>query len=391
MSSTQYVNGHLITNNLSLDANKISNISFTSTGFVFNSNLLPSTDNLFLGTETTPWKGIHVSTGTVFLGPTGALTINNNGTISSNVGFAAPTFQVGATTPGVGIVLYTTENLLYYVDQYGSSGPVSIFKTASNSINNTYFTGGNMGIGLDNPIHTLDISGDINCNTLMAKNLTGASLTIDTITTNQVSFDNIGSIYFKTGSATGCFITQMNYNSSGANHYIYYNPNSKELTQASPMYFYSYSTGSQPITNASTPTSGAFQPITFNVNNILYSTFEHTANSSIFTGTFETLATLQFTYSIQFHTTRNSTESAAAVLYLDGIAIPGSYRSIALRDVNQEFALCNTFLVDVPAGEHTIELRAAATSTNVSVGGIPNILAPGSSYTSANLCCTRVI
>jgi len=123
----------------------------------------------------------------------------------------------------------------------------------------------------------------------------------------------------------------------------------------------------------------------------MYHTFVHATGSSVFTGTFKSPVVLQFTYSLQIHSTSNQQETAAAVLYLDGSPIVGSYRSESINSTTGEFPLANTFLVNVPSGSHWIELRVAATDTNVAVGGTPNIAAPTNSYTSANLCCTRVI
>jgi hypothetical protein len=365
---------NLQTNVLSLDASGTSTITYnqSQTGFVFNHSIYPSSSELTIGSFSNPWKSIYVSTGTVFLGATGSLIVNDNGSIASNVGFAAPIYQVGSTTPGNGIVLYSEINQLYYLNQFGESGPVSIFKTASNSINNTYFTGGNLGIGTSVPSTTLDVVGDIK--------------------TNKVNFQGVGSMYMQTGSYTGCFIDKMNYNPQGTNHYVYYNSNSGELAHASPDYFYSYSTGTQSLTASSTAGASSFQPVTFNVNNILYHNFTHTDNSSVFTGTFTSPVTLQLTYSLQMHSTTNGNNSAAAVLYLDGSPIAGSYRSCSLTDTGAEYPLSNTVLVNIPSGSHAIQLRAAVTDrNNIFIGGTPNILPPGTSYTSANLFCVRVL
>ena len=228
-------------------------------------------------------------------------------------------------------------------------------------------------------------------NTVSATTFTGTNVTANNVTTNKVIFDGVGSIYFQTGSATGCFITGLNYNTTGTEHYVYYNNTTKELSQSSPNYFYSYSTGSQQVLTGSNASFAYFQPVTFNVNNILYHTFQHTQGSSVFTGTFASAVTLQFTYSLQIHSTTNPQQTAAAVLYLDGSPIAGSYRSCTISTSSGEFCLTNTFLVNVPQGSHWFQLQVAATDKSVSVGGTPNIAAPTNSYTSANLCCTRVI
>lgn len=218
-----------------------------------------------------------------------------------------------------------------------------------------------------------------------------SNVNTDVITTNLLNFGSIGSVYFQTGSATGCYITKMNYNTTGVDHYVYYNSTTKELTQSSPAYFFSYSTGTQRIATASNSSTGYFQPVTFNANNILYHTFQHTSGSSIFTGTFMSPVTLQLEYNIQFHSTDAVERTAAAILYLDGTPIRGSYRSCSMTDNNAEYSLTNTVIVNIPNGGHTIELRAAGTSTSIYIGGTPNIFAPDSTYTSANLCCTRII
>jgi hypothetical protein len=232
----------------------------------------------------------------------------------------------------------------------------------------------------------------VNFSTVSSTTFTGTNVTVNstisnTVTTNKVQFDGVGSIYFQTGSATGCFISPLRYNASGAEHYVYYNNTTKELSQASPTYFFSYSTGTQTFASDS-----VFQPVTFNVNNILYHTFQHTQGSSVFTGTFQSPVTLQFTYSLQLHAKTSSDNIAAAVLYLDSVPIAGSYRSCSLTDNFAEYILTNTVIVNIPAGSHAIQLQAAAkTASQVDIGGAPIIEAPGNSYTSANLFCTRII
>ncbi len=333
----------------------------------FGCNIIPTTGNTYdIGSLSYPLRSIYVSTGTVFIGPTGALLVNNNGVLSSANGFASPFVSIGSTNPGNGITLYNQSNKLYYLNQVGQSGPVSVFNQASNSTNNIFFTGGYIGIGTSTPTSEIDVVG--------------------TVKTNKVQFDGLGSIYFQTGLSTGCFIDGLRYDVTGANHYLYYNSTTKEVSHQSPIYFFSYSTGTQLFTGTNT-----FEPVRFDANNILYHTINHTQGSSLFTGTFDCPVVLNINYSLQIHSTSNSKETAAAALYLDGTPIAGSYRSATVLDTNGEYALTNDLIVNVPQGNHVIELRAAATNINVNIGGVPNIPAPGSSYTSVNMRCTRVL
>jgi hypothetical protein len=228
---------------------------------------------------------------------------------------------------------------------------------------------------------------DLTLSNLSVNNYTGSSAYINSVTTNKINFGSNGSIYFQTGSSTGCFISPLRYNVTGAEHYVYYNNTTKELSQASPTYFFSYSTGTQTFASNS-----VFQPVTFNVNNILYHTFQHTQGSSVFTGTFAAPVTLQFTYSLQLHARSSTDNIAAAVLYLDSVPIAGSYRSCSLTDDGGEYILTNTVIVNIPTGSHAIQLQAAARRAGrIDIGGGPTIGAPGNSYTSANLFCTRII
>ena len=203
--------------------------------------------------------------------------------------------------------------------------------------------------------------------------------------TLNIGSTNIGHIFFSTGNYTGCFIDHLRYNASGT-HYLYYNSTNNEIVESSPYYFFSYNTTTQIFTGPN-----IFYPVGFTYSNILYNTFEHSTGSSVFTGTFGGNAVLDFTYSLQLNSTANSTQTAAAVLYLDGNPITGSYRSCSLTDTGAEYALTNSLLVNVPAGNHTIQLQAAVTNVNVQLGGTPNITAPGNSFTSVNLKCSRVI
>ena len=437
-----------VTNRVTIGSSYTGSIFCSSTGLSFNNNIVPTSNNLNLGSLEQPWKSLYVSTGTVFIGPTGTLLINSNGLISSTEGFASPYFQVGAINPGQGIILYEQNNLLWFQNQSGATGPISIFNVASNSINNTFFTGGNIGVGLDNPTYALDVAGTIRATTFTGTNahfsnltattytgtnvyitninstggnfdslstvsLTGSNAyftTINTINLNEqnvfannftggsgtfhnlnvqdtlnIGSTNVGQIYFSTGNYTGCFISNLRYNATG-DHYIYYNSRNKELVQVSPIYFFSYNTTTQIFTGPN-----IFYPVGFNTNNILYHTFQHTTGSSIFTGTFGGDVTLEFTYSLQLHATSNNTHIGAAVLYLDGNPIPGSYRSASVTDTGGEYCLTNTLLVTIPAGGHTIELRAAVDNTNLQLGGTPTITPPGNSYSSVNLKCSRII
>ena len=53
-------------------------------------------------------------------------------------------------------------------------------------------------------------------------------------------------------------------------------------------------------------------------------------------------------------------------------------------------ATFNNAIVNVPSGSHTLELRAASSSTTVQLGGIPTIPSPDNSYSSASLTCYRI-
>ena len=156
------------------------------TGYIIGGNLIPTVGTTFnLGSIDVPWKSIYVSTGSVFLGPTGSIIINGNGVIASDVGFASPFFQVGSTNPGEGIDIYTFADKLWYINQFGSSGPVSVFNVASNSINNISFTGGNLGIGTDNPDYPLDVIG-----TIAAISFTGSSAVLTNLNTTNIESQN---------------------------------------------------------------------------------------------------------------------------------------------------------------------------------------------------------
>jgi hypothetical protein len=660
-------------------------------------SIIPSQDSVFnLGSPDKLWKSIYISTGTVFIGPTGTLGLDNNGVISSAAGFATPFVNVGSITPGNGITLYNQGDKLWFQNQYGASGPISIFNVAQNSVNNTFFTGGNIGIGTTTPVYPLDVKGTIYCEGLTGTNFpvqpiggldtqiifnksgngTGSSnlsynytnnvvtlpnviassgsftnlllssssihlggsagsvnqkansvaignsagqtnqgtgvssqgysvavghlsgnnnqgygsvsigyssgqtsqgelsvaigtssgnisqgtrsvgigqgagyqhqgnysismgdsagqdyqgtesvaigrsagltyqnpysvaigsyagsayqstgnvnagsvavgthagqtlqqyqavaigsyagninqgansiaiganagqtnqannsiiinasgnqinptgtglfinplrtytqegimtyntstseiaystttasipnLTVTTMTGGTINVNQInigqGGIYFSSGGATGCFISGLNYNTTGADHYVYYNSRTHELTQSSPVYFFSYSTGVQLFTGTNN-----FQAVRFDTNNILYHTFQHVGKSSVFTGTFMSQVVLNFEYSLQMHTTAPGVYTTAAALYLDDVPIPGSYRSLSVKDKDTEYILSNDIIVTIPSGSHTIVLKAATTNTSTQIGGAPNIAAPDQSYTSANLRCTRVI
>ncbi len=82
----------LVQNQLTIGSSFTGSIFCSATGLSFTNNLIPTSENLNLGTLEQPWRSIYVNTGTVFIGPTGALQINGNGLMSSFGGFAAPYF-----------------------------------------------------------------------------------------------------------------------------------------------------------------------------------------------------------------------------------------------------------------------------------------------------------
>jgi hypothetical protein len=175
-SQSSTFDNSFINNSITIGSAYTGTIFCSATGLSFTNSIVPTSTNITLGSLEQPWRSIYVSTGTVFIGPTGALQINSNGLISSIEGFASPYFQVGATNPGQGILLYEQNNILFFQNQSGATGPISIFNVASNSINNTFFTGGNLGIGTSTPDYALDVTGDIRANTIygnLANGLTG--------------------------------------------------------------------------------------------------------------------------------------------------------------------------------------------------------------------------
>ena len=175
-SQSSTFDNSFINNSITIGSSYTGTIYCSSTGLSFNNNIVPTSTNLTLGSLDQPWRSIYVSTGTVFIGPTGTLVINSNGLISSTEGFASPYFQVGATNPGQGVLLYEQNNILWFQNQSGATGPISIFNIAANSVNNTFFTGGNIGVGTSTPDFPLDVAGDIRCNTIygnLANGLTG--------------------------------------------------------------------------------------------------------------------------------------------------------------------------------------------------------------------------
>lgn len=161
----------------------IGNVQLSSSGntLLFNGNIYPTSNNLNLGSFDNPWKSIYVSTGTVFLGKTGALQLNNNGLMSSLGGFASPYLQVGNTNPGQGILLYENQNKLFYQNELGESGPVSVFNVSPNNINNYFFTGGNVGFNTSSPSYILDVNGTGHFTNIIIDNITGALNGLPTI------------------------------------------------------------------------------------------------------------------------------------------------------------------------------------------------------------------
>ena len=366
-------------------------IAYSPTGLIFNSDLIPSTNTLSIGTINNPWKSIYISTGTVFIGPTGALQINNNGLISSLEGFTAPYFQVGATNPGAGILLTEQNNLLYFQNQLGVVGPVSVFNSSTINPNNTYYSlTGNVGFGVTGPQQKIDVLGNIQAsNTVFATNFTGTNVSSNstisnTVTTNKIIFDNVGSIYFQTGSATGCFIDGI-LNSTGSCN-LCYEPITKSVTYTRPNYLYAYYNGIQ------TGSATSFTGVLFNQVPILDG-FTHTTNSSSFTFTADTNGIYQISYSLEVHNNNNASESLTAYIDLDGTPIAGSARSIELNSSTvNEATLSNLVLTNITSGTHTIQILARSSNvTRISLNNPTNVAAPGLAGSSASITIHRII
>lgn len=410
-----------ILNQVTIGSSYTGSIFCSATGLSFNNNIVPTTNNISLGSLEQPWRSLYVSTGTVFIGPTGTLVINSNGLISSTEGFASPYFQVGNTNPGQGILLYNQNNTLWFQNQSGATGPISIFNVASNSLNNTFFTGGNLGIGTSSPNYELDVAGTISATTftginahfsnLTATTYTGTNVYITNINATGGTFDyvstvnltgvnahfqkahilntleigstNIGKIYFSTGSNTGCFVEGLR-NATGPSKLVY-NSTTKELTYTTPNYLYAYYTGTQNTSSTS------FTGVNFNQTPILDG-FTHTTNSALFTFTADTDGIYQITYSLQVHNDNNATESLTAYLDIDGTPISGSARSVSISVDTDETTLSHTVLSNISSGSHTIQvLMKSSNETRITIQNPTDVLAPGLSGSSATLTVHRII
>jgi hypothetical protein len=394
VNGTLNANGTVLaTTGVAIGSSATGTISFGPTGFVFNNNLIPSADNTYIiGTTGAYWKSIYVGTGSIHMGNNLVLSSQNNSDLnintSINVANSIKSTNFTGTTMYINNIGVSDPNSsLTGTIRYGSpTGFIlnaNIVPSSSNqySLGTTgavwqsiYVSTGTVFIG---PTGSLSVNPDG-----ILSSAVGFQSPL--LTTNKVQFST-GAIYFNTGSSTGCFIDGMRYNATG-NHYVYYNSTNKELVQSSPYYFFSYGTSTQTFTGTNT-----FYPVGFSDSNIMYETFHHTTGSSVFTGTFANTVILDFAYSLQVNSTSNTTEELAAVLYLDGSPIRGSYRSTTVSDNGAESICNNDILVSVSPGIHTIELKAAVTNISVELGGTPNITAPTGSYTAVNLKCTRVI
>lgn len=131
-------------------------ISSNNSSLFINSNILPTTSGQYLGSLAAPWESIYVSTGSIFIGPNSILNLAADGVIGASNGLATDILYVGGIN---GINLYTLEDKLFYMNNIGASGPVSVFNVSSNSVNNYYFTGGYLGLSTSNPEYLLDVNG----------------------------------------------------------------------------------------------------------------------------------------------------------------------------------------------------------------------------------------
>jgi hypothetical protein len=165
------------------------------------SSIIPIQTNTHnLGGPDNLWKSIYISTGTIFIGPTGTLGLDNNGVISSAGGFASPFVTVGSTNPGNGIKLYNNNNKLWFQNQSGATGPVSNWNITNTE--NIYFTGAHVGIGTDVPIYPLTVKGTIYCEGLTGTNLPigpqGSAGTNGSSSSLTLYLDTVGGAYSAT-------------------------------------------------------------------------------------------------------------------------------------------------------------------------------------------------
>ena len=82
-SQSSTFDNSFINNSITIGSAYTGTIFCSATGLSFTNSIVPTSNTINLGSLEQPWQSIYVSTGTVFIGPTGALEINTNGLISS--------------------------------------------------------------------------------------------------------------------------------------------------------------------------------------------------------------------------------------------------------------------------------------------------------------------
>jgi hypothetical protein len=95
---------------------------------------------------------------------------------------------------------------LWFIDQFGASGPVAIWKVSQNSVNNMFFTGGNIGVGTNTPVYPLEVKGTISTENITVTN--GAAFN-----TNATSrkYYSVNTVYTGTNSPLNIQLTFTNY------------------------------------------------------------------------------------------------------------------------------------------------------------------------------------
>jgi len=231
---------------------------------------------------------------------------------------------------------------------------------------------------------TQNVLTDLTLTNLATNTFTGATANINSVTTNQLHFGSAGSIYFQTGSATGCYINGIQ-NSTGSCN-LYYEPDTNKISYARPNYLYAYYNGIQ------TGSATSFTGVLFNQVPILDG-FTHSTNTSSFTFTADTNGIYQISYSLEVHNNNNGSESLTAYIDLDGTPISGSARSVELSSSTaNEATLSNLVLTNISSGSHTIQILAKSTNaTRISLNNPTNVAAPGLAGSSASITIHGII
>ena len=172
----------------------VSTISTFLSSITVSGNFIPSRDNQFtLGTSTLRWRSLFVGPSSIYVGDIAEINANDNGLLTTNVGFEIPQLNVSSISSG-GVAVFTNISSLVYggIESYQYISTTGLQSTITGLGSLGYISSaGSLQEGLTSSIVGLGTVGYVSTQSLYS---TIESYNFISTTTLQSSIIGLGSI-----------------------------------------------------------------------------------------------------------------------------------------------------------------------------------------------------